>query len=100
MVYSELTVFINQILDQKGLTGVDLKVREQLVSDLEARLMDQINRAIVNAVPEEKMDEFERLASDAKDEDIQKFLVDNGVDTQKIASAVMILFKDAYLGAN
>lgn len=99
MAYSELTIFINQILDQKGLSGVDNAVREQLVSDLETRLMEQINRAIIEAIPEAKLGEFEKLAnSNAEDSEIQSFLATNAVDTQKIAADTMLRFKDLYLG--
>ncbi len=100
MAYNEITVFINQILDQKGMTGIESDVREQLVADLEKRLLNQINRAIVEAIPQDKLAEFEKLAQNADDAAVQQFLADAGVDTQKIATATMVLFKNAYIGAN
>ncbi|MBP9738430.1 hypothetical protein KBD20_01950 [Candidatus Saccharibacteria bacterium] len=99
MAYSELTTYINQILDQKGITGLDSEIREQLVSDLETRLIDQINRAIVEAVPSDKLATFEELTSSAKsDEEVQDFLKSIGVDTQQIATSTMVRFKNLYLG--
>ena len=99
MAYSELTVFINQLLDQKGLGSLDSEVREQLVSDLEKRLVDQINRALVEALPEDKLAEFTKLAdSNSSDEQLQTFLSENGVDSQQVTTDVMLQFKQAYLG--
>lgn len=101
MAYNEMTVFINQILDQKGITGIENDVREQLVSDLESRLMTQINRAIVEAVPAEKLQEFTALTEKTdNDAEVQEFLASTGVDTQAIATNTMVQFKNAYLGAN
>lgn len=99
MEYNEITIFINQILDEKNLTITDSKVRDQLVADMEKRLMDQINRAIIEAIPEPKLVEFEKLAkSEKNDTAVQKFLAVNSVDTQKITIATMVRFKDLYLG--
>lgn len=99
MAYSELTIFINQLLDQKGLGSLDAEVREQLVSDLEKRLVDQINRALVEALPEDKLAEFTKLAdSNSSDEQLQTFLSQNGVDSQKVTTDAMLQFKQAYLG--
>ena len=100
MAYNELTIFINQILEQKGITGLDSSVHKQLVDDLEKRLLDQINRAIVEAIPSEKLQEFETLVSSGKgDEQVQDFFSKNGVDTQKIATETMVHFKNLYLGS-
>ena len=99
MAYSELTIFINQVLDQKGLGSLDAEVREQLVSDLEKRLVDQINRALIEALPEAKLAEFTSLAdSKATDEQLQGFLSQNGVDSQAVTADTMLQFKQAYLG--
>jgi hypothetical protein len=99
MAYNELTVFINQILDEKGLPEVDDEVRQQLVEDMTQRLLDQINRAIVEAIPEAKLEEFEKIATTAKSDDkLQKFFADNGVDTQAVTVNTMVNFKNLYLG--
>jgi len=101
MAYSELTIFINQILDQKGLSGVDAAVREQLVTDMEKRLTDQINRGIIEAIPADKLVEFEKIASaDNQDGNLEKFFSAYSVDTQTIATETMLRFKDLYLGTS
>lgn len=99
MEYNELTLFINQILDEKDLPGVDSEVRQQLVADMSERLLDQINRAIVESVPEDKLVAFEKIATTAKDDsELQQFFLENKVDTQKIAINTMVNFKNLYLG--
>ena len=49
MASTELDPFIEDILRDKKLPAIDDAVRTQLVSDLKDRLLDQIDRAIIEA---------------------------------------------------
>jgi len=64
MAGDELDQFVNEMLDAKQLSGVTDDVRAQLVSDLKQRLLDQVNKALIDALPDGKMDEFEQLLDD------------------------------------
>jgi hypothetical protein len=100
MADPELDRFINQILDEKQLSGVTPEVRVQLVADLKERLLDQINRALITALPEEKIVEFNLLLDDetASDEAIRQFITNSGVDVQKVTLQTMLRFSELYLG--
>ncbi len=100
MQQDELDKFINQILDEKQLSGVNDEVRVQLVADLKERLTDQINRALIEAIPEQKIDELNNLLDDdsVTDEQIHKFITDSGVDDKKVALETMLRFGELYLG--
>jgi len=99
MAGDELDQFVNEMLDAKRLSGVTDDVRTQLVSDLKQRLLDQINKALIDALPDEKMDEFERLLDDDSlaDEQIQQFIVNAGVDVKKVTTVTMLRFYDLYV---
>lgn len=99
MAGDELDRFINEMLEAKKLSGVTDDVRSQLVSDLKQRLYDQINRALIDALPDEKMDEFERLLDDASLDDgsIQQFIINSGVDVKRVTTATMLRFYDLYV---
>ncbi|MDB5184127.1 MAG: hypothetical protein JWO07_808 [Candidatus Saccharibacteria bacterium] len=95
----ELDRFIRDMLAQKDLPGVNDDVREQLVTDLKERLLDQVDRAIVDAIPEDKIDDFNALLdqSDVSDETIQNYVVQSGVDVQQVTINTMLRFRDLYL---
>lgn len=95
----ELGKFINGILAAKDLAGVNNDVRIQLVADLKERLLNQINRAIINALPDDKLDEFNNLldSSDVNDDILQQFIVQSGVDIKRVTTETMLLFRDLYL---
>lgn len=95
----ELDQFINEMLDAKRISGLTNEVRVQLVSDLKQRLLDQINKALIDALPEDKMDEFEQLLDDESvgDAEMQQFIANAGVDAKKVATVTMLRFYDLYV---
>ena len=93
--------FIDQLIDEKGL-GVEGDVREQLKLDLTERLLDQIDRASVNALPEDKAIELADKLDDENftDEQVAEFMKNSGVDLQKVALETMLQFRLLYLGGD
>jgi hypothetical protein len=96
----EMDAFINQILDAKQLSGVTDEVRTQLVADLKQRLLDQINRALIDALPDEKIEAFNTLLDDDAIDDVtvQQFITDSGVDVKRVTLRTMLQFSELYLG--
>jgi len=94
-----LDKFINDMLSDKDLSGVSDEARGYLLEDLKNRLLDQVNRALIDALPEDKNAEFDALLDNESVTDIQvqQFIIDSGVDVQKIAAKAMLLFRDLYL---
>lgn len=95
----ELDIFIDDILTAKNLSGVTDEVRKDLVADMKSRLLDQVNKGLIAALPEDKFDEFDRLLDDenVNEDQIQQFIVDSGVDVQKVTVNIMLRFRDLYL---
>lgn len=102
MATDELDQFINEMLDAKKLTGVAIDVRIQLVSDLKERLLDQINRALIDSLPDDKMEEFESLLDNPNigDTAVQQFIADSGIDVKKITTTTMLRFYDLYVASS
>lgn len=102
MAGDELDQFVNEMLDAKQLSGVTDDVRAQLVSDLKQRLLDQVNKALIDALPDGKMDEFEQLLDDETIDDarVQQFMLDAGVDVKKVTTVTILRFYDLYVKPN
>jgi hypothetical protein len=90
--------FIDTILEEKGMEGVDEDVRLQLRDDLLGRLDDQVNRSVINALPQEQLAKFEHLIDSDQLDQLQPFLEKNGVNMQAIVARVMADFRAMYLG--
>lgn len=99
MPQNELRNFVSSILKEKQLTGVEPEIIEKLTDDLESRLEDQINRAMINALNDEQLAEFEKLVDEKDTQKISSFFTDNGVPVQTIMTDTMARFRTAYLGS-
>ena len=94
-----LSKFINDIIDAKNFKTLDSDVRQQLEQDLKNRLLDQIDRAVLGALPENKIDGFNDLLDrNASQQEIQQYIANSGVDTKKITLETMLRFRSLYLG--
>lgn len=102
MQNDELDKFINEMLDTKQLPGVTPEVRVTLVADLRERLLDQINRALIDALPDDKITEFNSLLDDESlsDETVQQFIASSGVDVPRVTIQTMLRFSELYTRAS
>lgn len=93
--------FIDQLIDEKGL-GVEGDVRKQLKLDMMERLLDQIDRASINALPEDKAIELADKLDDENftDEQVAEFMKNSGIDLERVALETMLQFRLLYLGGN
>ena len=97
----ELDKFIGDILEAKQYTDLDQEVRDQLASDLKQGLLQEIDKALINALPEDKLDEFNAMLdkSDMTNEQLQAFIANSGIDVQKVIMRTMVAFRSLYLQA-
>ena len=94
-----LSKFINDLIDAKGYKTLDSDVRRQLEQDLKNRLIDQIDRAVLEALPENKIEGFNDLLDrNASQQEVQQYIANSGVDTKKITLETMLRFRSLYLG--
>lgn len=93
--------FVESILDDKGITNVDPETRQELKEDMKNRLIDQINRAAVMRLSEEKVAELNKLMDDPgfDDEKMSEFMKNSGVNLSEVALDTMIKFRGFYMGA-
>ena len=94
--------FINQLIDEKGYSDLDDDVRQELKVDMIQRLMDQIDQAAINALPEDKAIELADKLDDPdfSDDDLTEFMRNSGVDLEKVALETMVQFRLLYLGGD
>lgn len=92
--------FIESILNDKGIETPDEETRNQLKEDMKNRLLDQIDRAAIQALPEDKAAELaEKIDKpDFTNDDMVKFVQESGVDLAEVALETMLQFRNFYLG--
>ena len=74
--------------------------KAQIAGEIKDGLVQQINRAILMELPDDKLDEIDQKmeAGEMNPEDLQQFVQDSGVDVAKITTETLLYFKAFYLG--
>lgn len=92
--------FIESLLNEKGITDIEPEVRDELKSEMKARLEEQIDRAAVQALSEEKATELASLVDDPDftNEKMAEFMQNSGVNLTEVALETMLQFRNFYLG--
>lgn len=95
----QLDIFIADIIEKKQLPGITEEAKVDLAAEMKERLLDMIDRALITALPEDKVPELTALAeSDAAPEALQQFIIDSGVDVEEVTAHTLVQFRDFYLG--
>lgn len=92
--------FIDSLITEKNLRGITPEGRAQVAGELKETLIEQVNRAILNELPDEKLDELNDLLDkgDMNESKMQDFLMNSGVDIPKVTTKTLLYFKAFYLG--
>ena len=95
----QLDAFIKEIIDTKQLPGITEEAKAGLVEEMRDRLFDQINRALIEAIPEDKVEALSQLldGDDLDDAQIQAFVASSGVNVEEVTAKAMIAFRALYL---
>lgn len=90
--------FVEQLIAEMGLGDVDEKKKSRLQEKLSEKLIDEINRALIAVLPEEKLVILENLPEDARaSEKVAEMVEEAGIDTKKLVSEVLEEFRTAIL---
>lgn len=95
----KINEFIEGLLKEKGIFIDDPETKEETIADMAKTLEDQINRACIEALSEEKAKELADLVDqpDFNEEKMTEFMQNSGVNMEKIATEIMQKFREIYL---
>jgi hypothetical protein len=91
--------FVDKIIEEKGLQGVDEEIRLQLRNDILRRLEDRINHLIVESLNPEQLAKFEHLIDTNQIDKLQEFLHNQGVNVHGVVARAMNDLRQSYLEA-
>ncbi len=96
---ANLDQFLEQLLEDKGLTSLEGDVREEVKVDMANRILDQIDQACINALSEEQAAELAEKVDDENfgQKEMLDFIANCGIDTTAIVTGVLIQFRAFYL---
>jgi hypothetical protein len=96
----DISTFVDNLIEAKGLTYLDEKILEQMKQDLIDRVENRINAVVASNIPESARAQFEKLLdSDSSDEDVTKFCAEKIPNLQELISVDLAQFQSVYLGS-
>jgi hypothetical protein len=92
--------FVNSLVTEKNLQGLTPEGREQVVAELKNLVAEEVNRAILMELSDEKLDELDKLMDKGplSESEMQQFLRNSGVDVPKVTTKTLMYFRSFYLG--
>lgn len=95
----QLDTFIQEIIEAKHLPGITDEAKTDIRAQMREDLLDMVNRALVEALPDDRFEAFSQLVENETitDDQVQNFIAESGVDVQKVTAKTMLAFRDLYL---
>lgn len=91
--------FLENLIQDAGLTPLDEIAREQMVEELYVRLDNFLTSEIIKNLPPEQLEEFVQLNErGATQDEINQFMTEKIPNAQDLFAAALVNFRDLYLG--
>ena len=93
--------FIESLLVDKGITDIEPEIKAELSQEMKTRLLDQINKAAIMQLSEEKAAELVSMVDDPNftNEKMTEFMQTSGVNLAEVALETMLQFRNFYLSS-
>lgn len=94
-----LDAFVMQMLMDKGIADAGEEAVAKFHEDLKTMLVEEINRSLLAALPEEKLNQISASAENGElnTESLTQAIEESGIDTAKITEETMMKFREIYL---
>ena len=91
--------FAKGLLTEKNLGEMDEATEKDMVQDLIERINDFVNRAVLESLPKEKLDELDDMidSDTATPEAVAQLIQNSGIDASAVAVKAMEKFREVYL---
>lgn len=96
-----IDLFIRGIMQEKGVDAPTPEIEQDIFEGLRTNLLEQIDRSLIAELPDDKIDELNRMATNDGKIDptvIAKMIEESHLNTAEITGATMARFRDIYLG--
>ena len=95
-----LSAFAAGLLAEKGLGEMDDETKSDMIHDLVERITTFVNRAVLEALPSDKLDAINQLPDDTSIEEVNKIIQTSGINVDQITANALEKFRSIYLSAN
>jgi len=98
-----INLFVEGLMEEKGIELGDEPYKNDIFVDLKNRLLTELDRSLIAALPDEKLDAFNEKVKNGEQIDpkeLAKAIAEADIDTEKVTAITMAKFRDLYLGTD
>lgn len=92
-------MFVDRLIEEKNFKNLSEEVIDQMKSDLMDRAEDRIKAVILENMPKDKLEEFNKLLDENDNAKIQAFCQENISNLEEILAKELINFRNIYLNS-
>ncbi len=92
-----IEAFVEKLLKEKGISGLDDATMRQLRDDLVVRVENITNSLVLENMPKDKMDDFEKILDSGNEKDVQEFCKLNIPNMEELVSTGLLKLRSLYL---
>lgn len=97
---NEIRGFIENLLNDSGMTYTDDDMKEEMVKEIFVRLDQYIASVIVSSLPADKVEDFIKMNEDRKPQaEIEAYIKEHIPNTKDVFAKAFGDFRNMYLGA-
>lgn len=89
--------FVNRLVEEKDILNLDPEILDQVKKDLYVRVERMINAAVIENLPPEKLEFFEKLVERSDQAEIQAFAQRSIPGLDEIIAKELVQFRNTYL---
>ena len=98
---NDLNLFVDKLLAEKGLADQEKSIYRELHADLLERLENIVNVTIVEKMPSDKLEAFEKLLDEKADNKTMRSFCEKHIpNVEEVIAATLLSFRLRYLGAS
>lgn len=92
-----ITNFVENLMQKKGITGLSDDVMTQMKNDLAERAENMINAEILNNMPKDFLEEFEKKLDEGNAEEIHAFCQKHIPNLDEVTAGALVKLQQIYL---
>lgn len=93
----DLESFVDRLIIEKGLEGLDIDIQNEVHADLLNRIEDRINATLLANLPSVKVEEFSELLDTNNEKNIQEFISTHIQNVNEVVAETLMSFRQTYL---
>lgn len=94
---AEVGTYLLSLMNAAGVTYSEPAMKKQMLLDLNTRLDGFLATAVIEALPEDKVEEFAKMQGSTEPQKVQEWLAANLPDAQAVFTKAFEEFKNVYL---